>query len=175
MTSTYASKFWRKMKALTFACGVKQAAALLMVAGIASAQVHYGVGKGGATKPLLIAVPYLGMLIIYFLAQAWQAAKALDNELSAELERAVFRSTELFAELILAWLNEGLGTKTRFTVEDVAKETGLPESSALQGLTLLGNKYGIVRETLLSQAWEYCPGGPAGRLRSRYKLKPGTG
>jgi hypothetical protein len=173
MTSAYARKFWRKMKALTFAFGVKQAAALLTVPVVAAIQVHYGVAKKGATEFVLIALPYLGLLIFYLLAQAWQAAKALDKELSAELESAVFRSSEVFAELILAWLNEGLGTKTRFTVEDVAKQTVLPESSALQGLTLLENKYGIVRETLLSRAWEYSAVGPALRLRSRYKLKPG--
>ena len=61
MTPTYARRFWRKMKALTFAFGVKQAAALLTVAVSAAVQVGYGAGKGGATKPLLIAVPYLGL------------------------------------------------------------------------------------------------------------------
>lgn len=173
MTCAYARKFWRKMKALTFAFGVKQAAALLTVAVIAAVQVHYGIAKGGATKLLLIAFPYLGLLMIYFLVQAWQAAKALDQELSTELESVVRRSSEVFAELILAWLNEGLDTKTKFTLEQVAKQTGLRESSALQGLTLLENKYGIVRETLLSRAWEYSAVGPAVRLRSRYRLNPG--
>lgn len=173
MTCAYARKFWRKMKALTLAFGGKQAAALLTVAVIAAVQVHYGIAKGGATKLLLIAFPYLGLLMIYFLVQAWQAAKALDQELSTELESVVFRSSEVFAELILAWLNEGLDTKTKFTLEQVAKQTGLRESSALQGLTLLENKYGIVRETLLSRAWEYSAVGPAVRLRSRYRLNPG--
>lgn len=159
------------MKASTFAFGVKQAATLLAIAVITAVQLHYGVAKGGATKLLVIAFPYLGLLILYSLVQAWQAAKALDKELSAELENVVFRSSEVFAELIVAWLNERLETKTRFTLEQVAKETGLPQSSAFEGLTLLENKYGIVRETLLSRAWEYSAVGPAIRLRSRYRLK----
>ena len=171
MTPTYARRFWTKMKALTFAFGVKQAAALLTIAITAAVQVHYGARKSGATKALLIAVPYLGLLIVFFLAQAWHAAKALDQELSAELEAAVSRSSEVFAELILAWLNEGAETKARFTLEQVAKQTGLPEASVLQGLRLLGNKYGVVRETLLSRAWEYSAVGPAVRLQSRYRLK----
>ena len=159
------------MKALTFAFGAKQALALLAMAAVLAAQVHYGVAKTGTAKFLVIAVPYLGLLIVYFLIQAWQAAKALDKELSAELESALSRSSEVFAELILAWLNEAAETKSRFTVEQVAKQTGLPESSALQGLTLLGNKYGIVRETLLSRAWEYSAVGPAIQLKSRYRVK----
>ena len=171
MTLTYARRFWRKMKALTFAFGVKQAAGLLTVAVIAAVQVHYGVVRGGATKLPLIAVPYLGLLTVYFLAQAWQAAKALDKELSEEVESVVSRSSEVFAELILAWLTDGAETKARFTLEQVAKQTGLPEPSVLQGLTLLGNKYGVVRETLLSRAWEYSAIGPAVRLQSRYRLK----
>lgn len=169
MTPSYARRFWRKMKALTFAFGVRQAAALLTVAVIAAVQVRYGQAK--ATKLLLIAFPYLGLLIVYFLAQAWQAAKALDKELSEEVENVVSRSSEVFAELILAWLNEGAETKARFTLEQVAKQTGLPELSVLQGLTLLGNKYGVVRETLLSRAWEYSAVGQAVRLQSRYRLK----
>ena len=172
MTPSYGRRFWRKMKALTFAFGAKQALALLVIAAVLLAQVHYGVGKSEATKKfLIIAVPYLGLLIVYFLIQAWEAAKMLDKELSAELDSALSRSSEVFAELILAWLNEGAETKARFTLEHVAKQTGLAESSALQGLTLLGNKYGIVRETLLSRAWEYSAVGPAVQLKSRYKVK----
>lgn len=171
MTPSYGRRFWRKMKALTFAFGAKQALALLVIAAVLLAQVHYGVAKNEARKFLIIAVPYLGLLIVYFLIQAWEAAKMLDKELSAELDRALSRSSEVFAELILAWLNEGVETKARFTLEHVAKQTGLTESSALQGLTLLGNKYGIVRETLLSRAWEYSAVGPAVQLKSRYRVK----
>jgi len=158
-----------------FAFGTKQALALLATAAIAAVQVNYGVAKNGATRVVITAIPYVGLLIVYFLILAWQAAKVLDKELSAELESAISRSSEVFAELILAWLNEAVGTKTRFTLEHVAKQTGLPESSVLQGLTLLGNKYGVVRETLLSQAWEYSATGPAGQLKSRYMLKQDSG
>lgn len=159
------------MKASTFAFGANQIAALLAISVIGAVQVRYAVAGSGATRFVTIAVPYLGLLIIYLLAQGWQAAKALDKELSVELECVVCRSSEVFAELILVWLNEGAKTKTRFTLEHVAKQTGLAESSALQGLTLLGNKYGVVRETLLSRAWEYSAIGPAVGLQSRYRLK----
>jgi len=167
----YARRFWRKMKALTLAVGAKQAVALVAAVAIAAIQVKYGVTKNGATQFVIIAVPYLGLLIVYFLILAWQAAKALDKELSAELETVISRSSEVFADLILAWLNEAGETKARFTLERVAKQTGLPESSVLQGLTLLGNKYGVVRETLLSRAWEYSATGAAVQLKSRYRLR----
>ena len=159
------------MKALTVAFGAKQALALVAAAVIVATQLNYGIAKSGTTKFLIIAAPYLALLIIYFLLVAWQAAKALDKELSAELESVISRSSEVFAELILGWLSEAVETQSRFTLEHVAKQTGLPESSALQGLTLLGNKYGVVRETLLSGAWEYSAVGPAVRLKSRYRLK----
>ena len=171
MTHGYARRFWLKMKALTFAVGAKQALALLAVVVIAVVQVKYGVANNGPKRFVIIAAPYLRLLIVYFLILAWQAAKALDKELSAELETAISRSSEVFADLILAWLNEAVETKARFTLEQVAKQTGLPESSVLQGLTLLANKYGVVRETLLSRAWEYSATGPAAQLKSRYRLK----
>src|SRR5690242_4766074 len=160
MMSIYARKFWRKMKALTFSFGPKQALALLAAAGLVAVQVHYGLAKNSAARFLIIAAPYFALLIAYFSVLVWQTAKTLDRELSAELEAAISQSSEVFAELILAWLDERLELKTRFTLEQVAKETGLAESSALQGLMLLGNKYGIVRETLLSRFWEYSAVGP---------------
>lgn len=175
MPTNYARRFWRKMKAVTFAFGPKQALVLVAAATIVAVQVDYGVSKSGATRVLIIATPYLGLLIVYSLVLAWQAAKELDKDLLAELDTVIARSSEVFAELILAWLNEEVEVKTRFTLEHAAKKTGLSESSALQGLTLLGNKYGVVRETLLSGAWEYSPMGPAVRLKSPYRLKHDAG
>ena len=143
---------------------------MLAAGAVLALQVHYHVSKNGARAFGIIAAPYVGLLIGYFLVQAWQAAKALDRDLTLELEKAISQSSEIFAELILAWLKETIATKARFTLEHVAKETGLPEPSALQGLTLLANKYGVVRETLLSGAWEYSATGPAVMLKSRYSL-----
>ena len=175
MTSSYVRRFWRKMKALTFAFRAKQVLALLATAVIVAVQLDHSLPKNGVTRFVFIALPYLGLIMVFFVILAWQAATALDKELSAELETVISRSSEVFAELILAWLNESVEAKARFTLEHVAKRTGLSESSALQGLMLLGNKYGIVRETLLSRAWEYSAVGPAVRLKSRYRLEPDPG
>ena len=155
---------------LTFSFGTKQVVALLAAGAVLALQVHSRVPKNETRAFVIIAAPYVGLLIGYFLIQTWQVAKALDNELTAELKRAISQSSEIFAELILAWLKETVTTKARFTLEHVARETGLPEPNALQGLTLLGNKYGVVRETLLSGAWEYSASGPAVRLKTRYEL-----
>lgn len=175
MTHAYARRFWQKMKVSAFSFGTKQVLALLAAGAVLALQVHYRVSKNGTRAFVIIAAPYVGLLIGYFLGQAWQAAKALDTELTLELEKAISQSSEIFAELILAWLKETVTTKARFTLEHVAKETGLPEPSALQGLTLLGNKYGAVRETLLTGAWEYSATGPADRLKSRYRLTKRSG
>ena len=170
MTHGYSRRFWQKMKVSTFSFRGKQVIALLAAGAVLALQVHYRVSKNGTRAYVIIAAPYVALLMGYFLIQAWQAAKALDKELTLELEKAISQSSEIFAELILAWLMETVTTNARFTLEHVAKETGLPEPSALQGLTLLGNKYGAVRETLLSGAWEYSATGPAVRLKSRYRL-----
>jgi hypothetical protein len=171
MSPSYGKRFWRKMKALTFAFGTKQALALVAIAGIVAVQAARGIARNGVATFLFIAAPYLGVVTVYLLVLGWQSAKALDKELSAELENATARSSEVFAELILAWLNEAGEANARFTLEHVATQTGLAESSALQGLTLLGNKYGVVRETLLSRAWEYSAVSQQIQLKSRYRLK----
>jgi hypothetical protein len=79
------------------------------------------------------------------------------------------QSSQIYADFVLAWLNEAVDRKGRFTLKQVAEDTGLSEQNALQGLTLLANKYGVVRETLLSGAWEYSAVGPALHLKSRFK------
>ena len=157
------------MKAVTLAFGIRQALALLALIAILALQVHYGFAKSGAMKFIIIAAPYLGLLVIYLLFQAWHVAKQLDSELMAEMESVILQSSEIYADLILAWLNEALERKGRITVKQVTEDTGLSEQNALQGLTLLANKYGVVRETLLSGAWEYSAVGPALRLKSRFK------
>lgn len=175
MTHAYARRFWQKMKVLTFSLGTKPVLVLLAAGIVLALQIHYRFPKNGTRAFLIIAAPYVGLLIGYFLIQAWQAAKALDFELTVELEKAIAQSSEIFAELILGWLKETVTAKARFTLQDVAKETGLTEPNALQGLTLLGNKYGAVRETLLSGAWEYSTSGPTLNLTSRYRLAKGSG
>lgn len=169
MSGTYTRRFWRKMKALTFAFGIRQVLALLALVLILALQVHYGFAKSGAMKFVIIAAPYLGLLVIYFLFQAWHVAKALDSELMAEMEAVMSQSSQIYADFVLAWLNEAVDRKGRFTLKQVAEDTGLSEQNALQGLTLLANKYGVVRETLLSGAWEYSAVGPALHLKSRFK------
>ena len=169
MTDTYSRRFWRKMKAVSFAFGTRQALVLLAVIAVFAVQFHYGTASNGVKRVVIIAAPYVLLLLVYFLIQAWHVAKLLDNDLMAELEAVTSQSGEIYADLILAWLNESLERKGRFTSKQVAEETGLSEQNALQGLTLLGNKYGVVRETLLSGAWEYSAVGPALRLKSRFK------
>jgi uncharacterized membrane protein len=158
------------MKRFCFVFGAKQVLVLLGAVVIALLQVYYGTRTIGASRLAIVAVPYLGLLIVYFLMLAWQSAKALDQEVSSELETVLSRSSEVFADLVLAWLTEAVDPRARFTLEEVSEETGLSEFCALQGLMLLGNKYGVVRETLLYQAWEYSANGPV-RLKSRFRLK----
>jgi predicted DNA-binding transcriptional regulator len=156
------------MKASTFSFGAPQIFAVVAVAIIIVVQVNVRPASTGWVKYAILGAPYAGLLVLYFLLQSWRAAKALDHQLRTALEDAILQADEVYADVILAWLRES-STTGKITVKEVARELDIPESMAQQGLTLLANKYGAVRETLMSGAWQYSGTGPALQLTPRFK------